>query len=322
MSQQALENLNDQKKIENFEETINNVISFDIVDDAREIFLLLKNIFSSNPEFKQAKPELFKVFQNFLTAVKFVIIFDLPEKDIIELVQNNFSFVFDHPGYDIERKLRYKISDLETLEKRDNFKNAIRQALLNNKLLLTKNKITVSGGEEDPSIANWLRDYLVKLGIEPIDSLKFSEYIIRDQNTKNLSETERGKLKILLNLFEKLKVSSVDVPIFEENFVAVLPNQEIAVVSGGRPEKISKETINLARNLSKIEGVEINKNSKASESSITTSKNLSSSDEIPEVVELEKTMLNYPESSFEYKAIQQEIKRLKTAASNRANVKK
>ena len=160
----------------------------------------------------------------------------------------------------------------------------------------------------------------MKLGVDSIDSLKINEYLVNDPNTKNLSAEEKTNLKTLLNFFEKMKISSKESPAYEESFVAVLPNGEIAMVSGGKPEKLNMD---LAKSMGKItdgssSGVKTGAKPSYQDDDLFLDKKPLPKVQIPvapkplsPIEDLEQSLNNYSESSFEFKALLQEINRLK-----------
>lgn len=326
MDQQTLQNLNNQEKIAEFKNTIDDIIISDMVGDAKKILVGLESLFSHHPDFGKADYSLFSVFQKFYISLKFVIIFELPEKEILDLISNHFDFVFKYPEYDLERKIKYKISSINDLEERDEFKAKIRQALLNNKMSFGQGKIMVSGIEQRATVSTWLKDCYMKLGVGPINSLKINEYLVNDPNTKNLSVDDKAKLKILLNFFEKIKVSSQEDPLFEESFVAILPNEDIVLISSGQPEKINQEIVKSAKSLSSLDNGLIDKQvlptfSTSFPAQPTATQPASIKSEpisFSPLEELEQSLKNYSESSFEHKALRQEISRLKKSELTKA----
>lgn len=338
MNQETLQNFNDPKKLADFKNIIDNIIFFDRIDVAKKIIFDLEKVFVDNADFSKVDFSLFSTFKSFLISLKFVIIFDLPDKEVIDLITNNLDFIFKYPEYDLDRKIKYKISSFNSLEQRDEFKSKIRQALFNNKTPFGHDKIIVSDVEQEATISAWLRDCYAKLGSDSVDALKINEYLVNDQNARKLSIDEKKELKVLLNFFEKMKVSSLSNPLFEENFVAILPSQEVVLVTGGQPERIDQD---MAKSLQKISGSEeselvpeddlflpdnennsikpkkrINENIAAKPVVVTAP-----SAKIPPVnsalSDLEQTLKNYSTDSFEHKALLQEIGRLKKTEINK-----
>ena len=65
----------------------------------------------------------------------------------------------------------------------------------------------------DPTIQNWLRDYVLHLGQERHSNIQRMDYLFRAENTKNLTSTEREKLGIILKSFDE----NIPLPIDPEN---------------------------------------------------------------------------------------------------------
>jgi len=63
----------------------------------------------------------------------------------------------------------------------------------------------------DPSIKNWLRDYVLHLGQVGHTSVDRMNYLFHSENTKNLSSTEREKLGIILKSFDENVPLAIDV---------------------------------------------------------------------------------------------------------------
>ena len=55
----------------------------------------------------------------------------------------------------------------------------------------------------DPTIRNWLRDYVLHLGHEQHSNIQRMNYLFHTENTKNLTSTEREKLSIILKSFDE-----------------------------------------------------------------------------------------------------------------------
>lgn len=318
MNQKTMQALNNSEKINELKSLIDEIIISDSVAEAKRLIVELESIFSANSDFEKADKALFEVFENFLVSLRFVILFELPDKDIISLLNNHFNFIFEHPDYDFNRKIKYKISSIDSLEGRDEFKEKLRQVILNNKTILGHGKILVSGIEQEPTVAAWIKDYYVKVGLEPVDALKLSEYIVGNTNTKSLTADDREKLKVLLNIFENIKVSSLESPVFEESFVAILPNNELALISGGQPTRISQEVHKLAQSVLDAENAPRAINDKDDDLFLPNKPVEKVSESALSLAELEQALTMYPKDSLEHKAISQEISRIKRSEFKQA----
>ncbi|MFA6193424.1 MAG: hypothetical protein WC726_00975 [Parcubacteria group bacterium] len=80
---------------------------------------------------------------------------------------------------------------------------------------ITDEYIELKGSDDlaDPSIKNWLKDYISHLGYNPHSQMDRTQYIFHSENGKNLSSQDREKLGIILKSFDENIPLSVD----EEN---------------------------------------------------------------------------------------------------------
>lgn len=311
MSQTNIEKLNNPEMIEKFDQAIESLIASDSISEARAIRDILVKIFSDNPDFNKVNASLFSVYSRYLVAAKYLTLFDLNENEIIQLFKDNFDFVLNHSDYDLARKLDYKIRDILDLEKRDIFKEKLRQAIANCNLKLGEGKIEINGVVSDSTVSNWMKDYNINVGIDRADPLKLSEYFIKNRNLRTLDDTGKGKLKRLLDIFERLKVSSQELPMFEENLYITLPDQGAAIIESGQPRRIDDSIIRLAKEASNI--VDKPLIPETPKSSVAAAVSVPSPSK---TAELEESLKSYPPASLEYKAIKQEINRLNKAGKN------
>jgi len=297
MNNQDIEKLSDSAMIEIFNQIVDNMIVNDSVGEAKELIVFLSGIFSNNQQFNKINPQLFKIYQDFIVAAKYVIIFELTENEIVNLIRENFYFVLNHPEYDLDRKVKYKIRSIVGLNQRDIFKKEIRRALFKCKAILSKNKIIINGEKHNASVANWLKDYYMTVGLEKINTLKLNEYLTSSKNIKLLSPEEKIKLKKLLDFFENLKVSSVQFPMFEETFVAILPDEEISLMSYEKMETISPKTLKLYNEVKNINNLNQGNFVNQGNGGIN---------------ELRQLIAQYPAGSLERKAVEEEMRKLNT----------
>lgn len=295
MSLQNIEKLNDPEMIEKFNQIVENIVAADDVKEAKELIAFLSDIFSHNPEFNKVKPALYNIYNKYLIAAKFVIIFDLEDEEIFDLIRENFGFVLDYPGYDIERKMNYKIRRIIGLEKRDIFKKEINRTLLKCNTILSKNKILINEQKHTPTVGNWLKDYYIKVGMEKVDALKLTEYFVYSSNIKLLSPEELIKLKRLLDFFENMKILSTKFPMSNESFVAILPSGEISLMS---EKKIEITPPNILKLYNEVKNITNQEN-----------KNFDDGNEA-RINELKQLASQYPAGSFERKAVEEEIGRI------------
>lgn len=66
---------------------------------------------------------------------------------------------------------------------------------------------------EEPTIKNWLQDYISHLGYEKHPQMQRTQYLFHSENGKNLSSQDREKLGIILKSFDE----NIPLPVDEEN---------------------------------------------------------------------------------------------------------
>jgi len=143
----------------------------------------------------------------------------------------------------------------------------------------------------------------MKVGLEPADSLRQNQYLSNNPNLNGLNAAAKLKLKNLVSVFEKLKISSASKGGLEESFPALSPDGEMVMISHGRPEKISPDFRRLYDEVTAAKGKTGGKSAPTPEKQPV----------VPAVpaAELEAELKNYAPGSLEYKALKEEIKRLR-----------
>ena len=92
---------------------------------------------------------------------------------------------------------------------------------------ITAGYIELKGSEdlEDPTIKNWLKDYISHLGYDRHSQMDRTQYLFHSENGKNLSSQDREKLGIVLKSFDE----NFPLPMDEENgeivFESVISDQ-------------------------------------------------------------------------------------------------
>jgi len=89
---------------------------------------------------------------------------------------------------------------------------------------ITAGYIELKGSEdlENPTIKNWLHDYVLHLGQERHSQMERTRYLFHSENGKNLSSPDREKLGIILKSFDEKTPMAVD----EENMEIVFDIDE------------------------------------------------------------------------------------------------
>jgi hypothetical protein len=101
---------------------------------------------------------------------------------------------------------------------------------------ITSGYVELRGSDEleDPTIKNWIHDYITHLGYGQHSQMQRTQYIFHSENGKNLSSQDREKLGIILKSFDE----NIPLPVDEENGEIVFEG----LVSAQRPTSISNPT--------------------------------------------------------------------------------
>jgi hypothetical protein len=131
---------------------------------------------------------------------------EIERQDALEIFGGKLVKFFDVESIETAEIIAdYNLILIELLDSNPQFKSELEQALARNQELLTSNKITISGTQTAPTIANWLQDFISVKGSNFFDNLVLSEYITNSLNTRSLTEVERGRLTKLLQLYRTIK---------------------------------------------------------------------------------------------------------------------
>jgi hypothetical protein len=80
---------------------------------------------------------------------------------------------------------------------------------------ITSGYVELRGSDdlEDPTIKNWIQDYITHLGYGRHSQMQRTQYLFHSENGKNLSSQDREKLGIILKSFDE----NIPLPVDEEN---------------------------------------------------------------------------------------------------------
>jgi hypothetical protein len=241
--------LNSPKILEAFKWRVNQAVLFDSLQIARQIILNLPEMLVATPV---VSPEDQFTYQDILIKAKFIALPLLHEKEIVELIQNNFIQIFDLPDYDLWKKIKTKLITLSQFEDRDSFKKELKEALLKNEQVLTIENLILGGKSVKGTVKNWLTDYHQVLGTEKVEALKLYQYLVSGENTKKLSVQSKKNLDYLLKFYEKLKISSVKFEGIEESIIFNVDG-ELDFFAEGITEMIGRDAKEI---VSQLEGME------------------------------------------------------------------
>ncbi|MFH1187803.1 MAG: hypothetical protein V1688_02980 [bacterium] len=206
----------------------------------------LEEIFREQPDFSKRHPMRYEQYQDIIIKAKFVALSQIKEEEIISLFNNHFKEMFELEDYDPAEMLRGVLLVMSVYEHRDEFKQKIKQALLNNKQAITSQKLKMQIGEEVkefmPMVSNWLKDYNKEAGGGPVSRIAVARYITNNKNIKVLDEEEKKIVVALIEFYEFLKKSSLTDEGAEEKMVVVVDGK-LKLFNQGRLEELESPKV-------------------------------------------------------------------------------
>lgn len=284
-------NLQDESFFTQVKEQAEEYITFDMFREAFSLSKALEKALNKNIYIKDNASNLYNEYWKMIIRLKWVGLPIMREEEIINLFQNNFTKIFGIEGYNVWEKLKTVLISIIVLEDRDKLKAIIRNSLANNQERLTRNKIKINNEEKESTVGNWLLDYTRNLGSGAVDKFKLTQYLVNGENLKKLEENDRHRVKALFKLFEKLKLSSQTIAGVEEE-IPIDEEYGKGWIVGGVPQfyketKEDKELFDIAsRVIAERDGKEA------------------------ETTNLKNELNKYPPASLEYRAIEEEIRKL------------
>ncbi len=243
--------------------------------------------------FKAELPELYKEYYLISIRLAWLGLNIMKEADVRDMFQYHFSKIFRIPDYDIWQKVRTILISIIILSDRDRFKKSLRDALLNNKEKLTFQKLKIGNEEKEPTVGNWLLDYTRNLGGGIADKLKFSQFLTNGANIRKLNHQERDRVRMLFELYERLKLSSQTLEGIEED-IPIDEEFGKGIISEGVPHFYKED-----ENSRAFENI--------ADSVIRERDGGSPGTKLPSLKDL---INSYPVGSLERKALEEELKRL------------
>ena len=178
----------------------------------------------------------------------------------------------------------------------EEFKKNLENALYSNQEKIGENRISINDHEADETVANWLKDFIKINGSELFSGVVLAQYLSGAANTKKLNPAEKHLLSQLLKLYRNLA--------FFPDSMENLPLENWQI--------IPFEVRNSGKEVPRAASGNISTATKSLKKTISQPDNISDKPNITaELQELQTQLLVYPENSFEYKALKQEIVRFR-----------
>lgn len=176
--------------------------------------------------------------------------------------------------------------------------------LYNNQEKIGSHPIVLDGHPSSPSVANWLKDFIKIYGSGLFSEVSLAEYLTKAPNLKTLDEYNKELVRKLLKLYRNLAF-------FPESMDGILvENWEVFPV-----DQLKSDALSMSRK-STPTPAPVAAPEPLVDTPIAPTPTPSLLDEAQEerrrmILELQKSLTKYSATSLEYKAIDQEINRLR-----------
>jgi len=126
--------------------------------------------------------------------------------------------------YSLKIDLNVRIVTLLLGDESQNFQRELLDVLYQNTEKITTDLIQSKAEKVEPTVGNWLKDYIAFTGIdEVVSTIKKAQYFTQSDNIKVLSPEDRAKLEKLLDLYINIKNFYENVSKFDLDEVAIFP---------------------------------------------------------------------------------------------------
>ena len=286
----TIENLNDPVFIDQLDEKVNKIEFFNDTKEALYLSRYLEKLLFKN-EKNIRDTEILEIIKIIIARLKFILFNTLGDNEILYIFDKYLAVGIKMAYLDLAEILKMRISFIP-IDKRDEFKEKIRKIILNNQEEITKKSIINNQIKDRPTIAAWLKLYNKELGTGIINNLEQNKFYIDNPNFGKLGDLEKLELKELFNMYEYLKRSSMTIEGNEDDMVVIDIDGSDYWFKEGRFIKLDK-----------AEKIVNNPGKNKSQQMIDQTKT--------DVEQLKQLAAGYPAGSFERKAIEEEIDKLK-----------
>lgn len=221
--------------------------------------------------------------------------------------------------------LRLNAVIFELIGKDEQFLNKLVKYFLDNQEKVSSKNLIIKGKEVEPTIANWIKDFVDLNGSDIFSSVVLAKYLTTSENVKKLKEEERQILRQVLKIYKNLvffpesmgSAKYLDWEIFPINrdLLNIFKNNFNKKTDLSDNPAESKEDKNSQDNKKIVpEDNPIIKKENIEEAKVEKKIDLKTEEpkkeiENPEIIKLQEMLTRYPENSLERKAIEGEIKK-------------
>jgi hypothetical protein len=141
--------------------------------------------------------------------MKWVAFPALPEREQLALLANYLLIPLNSKEFSLKKALRMKYLASPTNIWFESVPRILEAIIRNEEHFGSKPIILENNSKANPTIGNWIRDYIKKYGMDKQNEIVIRKYLAESANVQNLSAEEKKKLEELLLIFESTKLFSI-----------------------------------------------------------------------------------------------------------------
>lgn len=293
ISKITLDDLRNPEIFGRLEELAKEAYTYGFLKEANYLLWELILLSGRYPRLAQSDPKLYTNYQKLIAYLEFVALISQPINEVENLLRQRLLLAIRE---EIDLKTRFRLIFLTNAddETGDKIRRAIIKAMEANEEKIGKENLAgaVGGSPVYPYIKNWLRNYIAffPVGKETRGELEQATYLNQNKDVRKLNQEEKKVLTGIIQLYDYLHFPS------EEKTEVKATGHTPRIIPG----QFKAEEINKTGNFAKP-AIEVSQIKKA----VADQPN-------NDLAELQKLAASFPPGSFERKAVEEEIERIKS----------
>lgn len=291
-----------KKDLDKYKQFVEETI---VSENIREAFDFIQYIRIKVKETNLEKDDLgiYNEYKKMAIKLRWIAFSLLEESEILELIKKRFADIFslsEYNDYDLWRHLKMKLLQELSLDKRNQFKLKIRQALRASIQPLVK-----TPNNNMRTVGDWVNDYIKNMGEAMVPKIERLNFLQKNHTFNTLNERDQKKIKYLIDFYERLKISSKSLMGTEEEILVPEEESRMTVIKDGEiiaPSKRDplKPLDDILAEQDKLPIAEPEKRTASKADQIINNRNAE---------ELKVLQNKYPVGSLERKAIEEELRK-------------
>jgi hypothetical protein len=222
-------------KIEEIERLVDYFDKYSDFNNAYDIYKELKKYLDGSI-IRSSDPELYKIFFKFLIKLEFLSLNYFDDwNEIGKLLAEHLDKVFELEYFDLWNKIETNLLLTDDMDERDEIKKELIKKLSESENIII-NKNEYPNNKKIPiTVSDWINDINININSKNISTFEKTKYLTNSPNTAPLKEKDKRKIRILYDLYEKLKLSS-KTPQGYENDVPIEINGQLYIFRRGQME--------------------------------------------------------------------------------------